>query len=112
MPINTVSDAIIANLVDEVRAYANENAALRPLLDLLAVVNRDGGHRAQEIGIPAAVKEALWAHHALKVRVAELEAALRGLLDGLDDYWVPLPEGVAALEAARAALAAEKGETT
>jgi hypothetical protein len=41
--------------------------------------------------------------------IRRLREALTGLLDGLDDYWVTLPEGVAALEAARAALAREGG---
>jgi len=42
-----------------------------------------------------------------EARNAALMAALRGLLDGLDDYWATLPEGKAALQSARAALAGE-----
>jgi hypothetical protein len=57
---------------DQCAVVEKERDVLR---DLLAVVNRDGGHRAEEVGYKQATKEALAAYYALVKRVGKLESS-------------------------------------
>lgn len=69
------AETVVEKLRAEARAPLEaENTRLR---ELLAVINRDGGHRAEEVGIDAAAGEAEAAWHALAKRVEELEAGVR-----------------------------------